>query len=101
MTAASVIFGRPARREMEKAYRWYARHSLQAAQRFADAVDRAVQQIASAPDRWPVYRAPYRWVRAGRYPYLLYYCILDPTRVLIMAVAHARRRPGYWLRRRP
>jgi len=30
---------------------------------------------------------------------VLYYEVLDPTQVLIYAVAHTSRRPGYWLRR--
>jgi hypothetical protein len=28
-----------------------------------------------------------------------YYCVADPDHLLILAVAHSRRRPGYWLRR--
>jgi plasmid stabilization system protein ParE len=101
MAAASVIFHRLAQRDYQTAYRWCARRSARAAQRFADAIDHAVQQIAGAPDRWPVYRDPYRWVRTRRFQYVLYYRVLDPTHVFIVAVAHPRRRPGYWFRRHP
>jgi hypothetical protein len=46
-----------------------------------------------------VYHRHYRWVRTRRFPYILYYRLVDADEVLIVAVAHARRRPGYWLRR--
>ncbi len=59
----------------------------------------AVEQIAQAPDRWPMFRQHHHWVRIRRFPYILYYRIVDPDHVLIVAVAHAQRRPGYWLRR--
>jgi len=38
-------------------------------------------------------------MRVRRFSYVLYYEVLDPTQVLIYAVAHTSRRPGYWLRR--
>ena len=41
----------------------------------------------------------YRWMRVRRFPYILYYEILDPFRVRVYAVAHTSRHPGYWLRR--
>ncbi|SRR5216683_1928898 len=100
MAAAFVTFHRLALREYQAAQRWYARRSLQALRRFQGAVDQAVERIASGPDQWPPFGKSYRWVRASKFPYVLYYRILDGNRVLIMAVAHSRRRPGYWRRRR-
>lgn len=38
-------------------------------------------------------------MRVRRFSYILYYEILDPTQVVVYAVAHSSRRPGYWLRR--
>ena len=35
-----------------------------------------------------------------RYPYSLVYIVRDP-KIVIIAVAHQRRRPGYWLSRTP
>jgi plasmid stabilization system protein ParE len=101
MTRATVLFHRLARREYAKDLRWYARRSRRAALGFAAAVDEAVQRTATAPDQGAPYQGSSRWVRTRRYPYVLYYRIIDPARVLVMAVAHAGRRPGYWMRRRP
>jgi plasmid stabilization system protein ParE len=86
-------------RELRAAYRWYARRSPAAAQRFRLAVDQVIQRIATAAEQGSPYRQVYRWMRPRRFPYLLYYEIRDPQPVLIYAVAQVRRRPGYWLRR--
>jgi plasmid stabilization system protein ParE len=97
----TVRFLRLALRELDAVRRRYMRRNPGRAQRFADAVDQAVQQIASNPFQWPVYRGPYRWVQTRRFPYILYYRILDPNTVRIHAVTHVGRRPGYWMRRKP
>jgi plasmid stabilization system protein ParE len=99
MPASTVIFHRFAAREYDLAYKWYIARSVRAAASFERAVDQAVQGIADAPDRWASYGEHYHWVRLRRFPYVLYYRILDSTRVLIVAVAHGRRRLGYWSRR--
>jgi plasmid stabilization system protein ParE len=96
---AAIRFQRLAGQEYQSAFRWYARRSNQAALDFESEVNQALQRIAATPNRWPVYQGSDRFVRVRRIPYVLYYRIVDPTQVLIMAVAHASRRPGYWLRR--
>ena|SRR5438034_6830327 len=99
MASYAVIFHRLAAREYQRAHDWYARRSARAAQRFQDEIRRVILQMAQAPDLGAVYNGPYRWLRLRRFPYLLYYEVVDPTQVTLFAVAHARRRPGYWLRR--
>jgi plasmid stabilization system protein ParE len=99
MAHATVLFHRLALREYHAAEQWYAQRSPQAALRFQDAVDRAVERIAASPNLWRLFGRHHRWVRAGRFPYVLYYRILDADRVMIMAVAHARRRLGYGRKR--
>lgn len=98
--AATVIFHRLAAREFRTACRWYAQRSADLEQAFRDAIDGAAQKIADSPRLWPSFRTRYRWVRTRRFPYLLYYSILDADRVLVLAVAHSRRRPGYWVKRK-
>lgn len=100
MAHSDVAFHRLAHREYEAAQGWYARFSEETAVRFRVAVEAAVERIAEAPHRWPTFRRHYRHVRAGRFPYSLYYRVLDPEHVLVLAVAHASRRPGYWVRRK-
>jgi toxin ParE1/3/4 len=83
-------------KELQSAYRWYAQRSPRAAQRFQGALGTVVQWIATAPERGSLYRQRYRWKRLRGFPYLVYYEIRDPQRILIYAIAHGRRRPVYW-----
>ena len=64
------------------------------------AVDRAIRNIAEAPERhaiWPE-NPRYRRVVLSRVPYVVFFHVADHGPEVV-AIAHARRRPGYWLRR--
>ena len=82
------------------AMRWYARRSPGVALRFMNELDRAIEQIDVAPGRWPVYLHGTRVYRLRRFPYLIVYHELDAA-IQVVAVAHDKRRPGYWRRRLP
>ena len=101
LMAIAIRFLRLARKDLDNANRWYGRQDPGRAQRFANAMSHALQQIAGNPYLWPVYQGPFRWIRVGRFPYILYYRVLDPNTVLIYAVAQTSRRLGYWRKRRP
>ncbi len=71
---------------------------------FHEAVTAAESQISDYPDSGPLW--PHidpklgvrRMVLAGPWPFALAY-IVDPGRLVVIAVAHGRRKPGYWLPR--
>ena len=50
------------------------------------------------PNTWPAFDHGTRRFLLRRYPYNLIYRV-EPTRLVIVAVAHAHRRPGYWKQR--
>jgi hypothetical protein len=59
----------------------------------------AVSLIAETPEVAPVWlpmaqRRVRKWAQR-RYPFCLFYVVLD-ARLVILAVAHVRRRPGDW-----
>jgi plasmid stabilization system protein ParE len=95
----TVRFHRLASREYHHALGWYARRSLGAASHFRDEAKRLIQRMEQNPNQGTLYRGPYRWMRMRRLPYLLYYGPFGVGEVMIYAVSHAGRRPGYWLRR--
>lgn len=99
MPIRAVDFDPRAVREISVASRWYARRSASASQGLLAAVGQAVQRITAGAERGSPYGRRFRWVRLPKFPYLLYYEIRDPHPVLIYALAHVSRRPGYWLRR--
>ena len=40
-----------------------------------------------------------RWRKTLRFPYLLYYFIVNANELHVYTIAHERRRPSYWKRR--
>lgn len=92
-----------ARREFDAAHDWYAERSVLAAEGFALEVERVARAIAEAPELGRVVRvrrdgSAIRARPCRSYPYLVAWCTRGDVRV-ILAVAHTRRRPGYWLYR--
>ncbi|VTT97015.1 Plasmid stabilization system protein OS=Synechococcus sp. RS9917 GN=RS9917_11136 PE=4 SV=1: Plasmid_stabil [Gemmataceae bacterium] len=87
--------------EARVARRHYARVSPNLAARFVVELDAAVLAIGMNPAAGPPHSHGTRVRRLGRFRHLLVYLELTPARVLVVAVAHGHRRPGYWRRRLP
>lgn len=90
-----VTFHPEAVEEAAAAHAWYAERSPQAARAFLAELDRAVVSLMEAPLRWPPGVHGCRRLLLRRFPFGLFYRLaLDEVQVV--AVAHLRRRPGYW-----
>lgn len=81
--------------DYEKARRWYFKCSERAADRFEEAVEQAVAEIAVDPECWPMIDAKHRFHLLRRFPYSTVYRVENEL-VIVVAVAHARRRFRYW-----
>jgi plasmid stabilization system protein ParE len=90
---------RGARLEIRASAHWYAERTG-LGEEFLAEVDRVFAKIADRALRYPLWRAdrPYRKARVRRFPYAVFF-LAETERVVVMAVAHQKRRPGYWLRR--
>jgi plasmid stabilization system protein ParE len=84
--------------EAAQARRWYASKRREAAEGFLRELRAAYDAISAKPTVYPFYERPYRFCRLKRYPYLVFFRELDEE-VEILAVAHERRLPGYWMNR--
>lgn len=84
--------------EYEEAALWYAERDSDLAQRFIEAVEEAIGRILEAPMRWRVINEDIRRCLTRAFPYGILYTI-EPDFVLIVAVMHCSREPGYWKRR--
>jgi len=82
-------------REAGAAWSWYHARNPAVGRAFLEEIDRAIQAIGEAPDRWPGHAAGGRKCLLRRFPFLIVFRASD-TKIEILAVAHARRRPGYW-----
>jgi hypothetical protein len=69
----------------------------------ASEVDRALEVIQESPMTWPPWpdvgeaSGVHRFLLA-RFPFAVGY-IVEADAVVVLAIAHLRRRPGYWLGR--
>ncbi len=93
-----IRFHPAARAELRRARAWYEERSPMSAAALAQEIDAAMSQIAEAPMRYPV--AEYGTMRLvlPRFPFSIFYRVGN-TEIVIVAVAHHKRRPGYWQQR--
>jgi plasmid stabilization system protein ParE len=87
-----------AEEEIEEAFHWYFERSLFAADAFRTEVIAAIDSLAEDPLRWPADSEAVRYYIVRRFPYTIHYEVAA-TEVIVLAVAHQRRRPGYWQER--
>lgn len=93
-----LAFFADAAAEVEKDRAWYRRRSEAAEAGFLRELDHAIRQVIEAPGQWPIYLAGTRRYVFPTYPYSLVY-FFDDDIVRVVAVAHDKRRPGYWRKR--
>jgi len=89
-----------AEEELGAAAAWYEGQRIGLGVELVALVDEAIAEIALAPLSWPQWRGdrPFRRRVLERFPYVIFYSASE-VNVRIMAIAHAKRRPGYWLSR--
>ena len=101
MTRARVQFDSAATAEAEAAARWYEEREPGLGSDFLAELDRAVSEIARSPRSWQVSPDDSRARRfvLSRFPFSIVYVMRADDHVVVAAVAHAKRRPGYWRER--
>ncbi len=67
---------------------------------FANEIESVLRRIIVSPDRWPILDQDVRRCLARRFPYGILYSI-EAGYILIIAVMHCSRKPGYWRDRLP
>jgi plasmid stabilization system protein ParE len=100
-----------ARQELDGARRYYRERDPEVARRFARSVFDMLQRIASEPAQFPkhgllavptsrgtLFFDVYRAVLPRTFPYVLFFFVSSGTSI-VLAVAHGKRRPGYWTAR--
>ena len=85
--------------EYEAATRYYAERDPRVAEHFVTAVEDAIERILDSPTRWRIVDEDVRRCLTHLFPYGVLYTI-EPDFVLIVAVMHCSREPGYWKARR-
>ena len=99
----SVRLSSEALQELAEAASWYETRQPGLAIRFLQDMDRAQQAIQSRPQSFPLLAnmavdLAIRRTLLPRFPYALVFFEL-PTEIRVLAIAHAKRHPHYWLNR--
>ena len=98
MGSKQVEFHEQALAEAQAAYDWYAERSPAAAEAFITELDEAIDQIQVFPNSGAVHLSGSRRQVMKRFPFSVIYREREEI-VEVVAVAHGRRRPGYWKKR--
>lgn len=93
-----AVFHPRAEAEFLAAVGYYAENSMGVAERFEAEIRRLVAQIEAMPRRHGPWRHGTRRARARRFPYLVVFAE-RPSVLWIVAVAHVRQHPDYWIDR--
>lgn len=74
---------------------YYFRIDAELGRRFYDEMERLIGEIRSQPDRFRLFEASTRRHFSDVFPYAIIY-VDQNDRILIIAVMHFKRLPGYW-----
>jgi plasmid stabilization system protein ParE len=95
---ASVRISPEAEAELGAAALWYESKCAGLGADLLAAIDAALDRIAENPLASPLWRTglPFRRHVVWRFPFLIFFTVSDDS-VDVLAFAHAKRRPGYWM----
>ncbi len=65
---------------------------------FTNEIESVLRRILEAPNRWPIIEEDVRRCLTRRFPYGVLYTI-ESDFILIIAIMHCSRNPGYWRNR--
>lgn len=92
------VFHPEAGEEYTQAAEHYAAITPELGGRFYDEIERLIAEVRRQPERFFRFSPPARRALSRQFPYSVVY-LDQPERVWIVAVMHAKRRPGSWRRR--
>jgi toxin ParE1/3/4 len=93
------VFHPEALTEYSEAVQYYTGQRVKVAQAFINAIEDTIYQIKESPTRYAEIDDEVRRCMARRFPYGILYTV-EPEYILILAVMHCSREPGYWKSRR-
>jgi plasmid stabilization system protein ParE len=98
MASKPFRFHPEAKEDFRDALRWYRARSAIASTEFRKTVSGAIRSVAQSSQLCPKYLYGTRRFVIQRFPFSVVY-LDDPDLVTIIAVAHSKRKPGYWKHR--
>lgn len=98
MTSKNLRIRSEAQEEINSAFEYYFRRNPIVAEAFLNELGSALKQIAAHPQIHSLYTKNTRRCLLERFPYAVVFQEKADV-ILVVAIAHAKRRPGYWAKR--
>ena len=96
----TISFTAAAANDLRQIQSWYNKESDLLAERFFEALDAALSQVAKNPHRFMLLEEDVRRALMKRFPYKIVFTINEAmNRVNVIAVIHNARHPRVWKRR--
>ena len=96
----SITFLLEAEEEMNASAQYYNQQASGLGLEFLEEIEKSLQLIEKHPEKWPYYEKKIHKYNTRRFPFSLYYVFeKNLDKIIIIAVAHQKRKPGYWKQR--
>jgi toxin ParE1/3/4 len=90
-----IAFDPDARAEFLAAVEYYEGCQAGLGLRFRLDIEAELGAIKAMPFLYRVFHAPFRRCLVPKFPYAIIFTV-EPSFILVVAVAHVKRKPGYW-----
>lgn len=91
----NILLLEPAQQELDEAIAWYTGQAPGLGDAFLIETLKSLRLISRFPQAWHRLSPQARSCRLNRFPYSVIYG-LDGEDLVVIAIAHQHRRPGYW-----
>lgn len=85
-----------AARDLASAFAWYERQRRGLGERFLERFEESVALILDMPEAFPRVHGELRRALLRRFPYSVYYRLLDSEHLEIIGCLHTRQDPALW-----
>lgn len=89
------VFHPEAREEYIGAVQYYAAVAPELGSRLYNEIERLIREVRQQPERFLCFSPPAYRALARNFPFKVVY-LNQPDHIWIVAIMHAKRRPGYW-----
>ncbi len=93
-----ALFAKEAQAELEEGQHYYEHKEAGLGEEFTESVRQGLRLVLAQPEAGRIEFEDVRRVILKRFPYKLLY-IVESDHLMVVAVAHQRRQPHYWLSR--
>lgn len=85
--------------ELKEIIKYYDKCSQGLGKEFLNEFEQQILKMTSMPTRWMIVKGDIRRVLMKRFPYVIYFRILEKNSLRVLVVKHQRRHPNYGLNR--